>query len=226
MMKTKRIVTIIVLLLIACSSLLVGCDSTGGRKDSIYLVDYRHNGQFILPIAVTKADMPPDSIRHFKTKTTLKEMYDSLCQNNNWQTELFDDYILIKDLSESNLGYCIIYHKQVDNKFNYIACNMSCIFKSNESNVAQLEILVPMHFIPALIGNEIVVEEKEYDFISTKSEIVGFYSGYGFEIYDCNDGVIIKDTIGRTYGNISSFEDTINEFKITISDNKIVFSQI
>lgn len=34
------------------------------------------------------------------------------------------------------------------------------------------------------------------------------------------------NTIGRTYGNVSLFEDTINEFKITIRDNQIVFNQL
>lgn len=110
-MKNKALIIIIILLLSVLIFSLTGCDSSTGKNNNVYLINYRHNGQFILPVMVDKADTAPDSIRHFKSKMLLDDIYNSISVVDNFQTVLYDNFIVTKDLSDSELGYCIIYPK-------------------------------------------------------------------------------------------------------------------
>lgn len=224
-MKNKALIFIIILLLSVLIFSLTGCDSSSGKNDKVCLINYRHNGQFTLPVMVDKADTAPDSIRHFKSKMSLVDIYNSISEVDNFQTVLYDNFIVAKDLSYSELGYCIIYPKQID-KFNYIACNMACLFKAIDSEMLLHEILVPMYFVPSLMDDCILIEEKEYVLTASTAEVIEFYKEYGFEIEELQDRIVIKDTIGRSFGDNISFDETVNAFELSIHDNKITFRQI
>ncbi len=224
-MRNNVLTILLTVVLLSLSVCFVGCNSTTGRNNSVYLISYRHDGQFILPIKVSKADSAPDSTRHFKSKMSLYEIYESISADDKLYIVYCDSYIIVQDISVKNLGYCIIYPKQVD-KFNYIANNMSYTFQSETNNFSVLEILVPVHLIPALIGNNVLIENKEYEFKSTIESLVSFYEYYGFNIQYSQNGIIVTDTIGRLLGDTNCFDDTINSFEIIIHDSTVAFNQI
>lgn len=225
-MKKKFIIYLILIIILSgITTCFAGCDSTSGRSNNVYLTSYRYNGEFILPIRVVKADMLPNPIRRFKSRMALSAIYDSLCKTDGLQAEYCENYIVVKDLSTKNLGYCIIYPRQ-ENEFNYIASNMACRFHYDKSDSTILQILVPMHFIPSLIEDNVLIENEEYEFKSTKDELISFYSEYDFEVVETQTGIILKDTIGRKFGDLIVFDETVNSFEIVLRDSIITFKEI
>ncbi|MEG1663465.1 MAG: hypothetical protein RR338_05705, partial [Clostridia bacterium] len=109
-------------------------------------------------------------------------------------------------------------------KFNYIASNMACKFYAENNEYSQKEILVPMHLIPSLIGDNILTENKEYEFKSTQEAVVAFYKTYGFEIEYSQNGIIVKDTIRLNEGY--DVTGTIDKFEILIKDLSVTFKSI
>ncbi len=101
--------------------------------------------------------------------------------------------------------------------FIYIACNMACLFKAIDSEMLLLEILVPMHFIPSLMDDCILIEEKEYVLTASTAEVIEFYKEYGFEIEELQERIIIKDTIGRSFGDNISFDETVSCVKTSFN---------
>ncbi|MEG2688240.1 MAG: hypothetical protein RSA24_03645 [Clostridia bacterium] len=230
MVKTKKLLKIsiiaisLVVILLALSICFVGCDSTSGCSNTVNLASYRKNSQFFnLPIKVTKATGAPASTKNFRSRMSLCEIFESLSADDKLQTNFCETYIVAKDLSSKNLGYCLIYAKKVD-KFNYIASNMACKFYAENNEYSQKEILVPMHLIPSLIGDNILTENKEYEFKSTQEAVVAFYKTYGFEIENSQNGIIVKDTIRLNEGY--DHTGTIDSFEIIIKNSSIAFKSI
>lgn len=223
-MKNKILIVLLIIILLSLSVCIIGCNSTSGRNSNVYLSTYRHDGLFVLPIKVSMADTPPDSIRHFKSKMSLSEIYNSLCVIDGLRSEHCESFIIVKDLSDKNFGYCIIYPKQVG-QFNYIVNNMACIFKSEKSDYLSLEILAPVHLIPALMEDNALIENKEYELKASKGDIISFYLEYEFEVEEFENRILVKDTIGRKIGDKVSFDETINVFEVLIYDTTIMFRQ-
>ena len=227
-MRKKYLLLSIILIISILSICFVGCNNIGGKDNKLLLISYRHNGQFFtLPVKVLKTDAPMDSLRHFKSRMSLHEIYESVISSGSLQAKLCNNYIVIKDLSAKNLGYCIISSKKTG-AFNYIARNMACFYNNNFSSPqsALVEILIPIHFIPELIEDNVLIENKEYALNATIENVISFYNENGFEVTPSQSGIRVKDNIGRISGGQPYFDEIINAFEITSRENKIAFAKI
>lgn len=176
-----------------------------GPSNSVYLISYRYfvNGSMELPIKVQKRYTDPDPARYFKSKWSLGEIYDALCESDDFYAEYHqsvgNDFVLAKDISANNRGYCLIY-KEYHEQFNYVATNMQCRVYSAKSEINGLGFLIPLHLLPtsSIISEDLsIVEGFEYKTNVSIDDFANFYREYDFEVSIDQNKLLLEDIIGR-----------------------------
>ena len=209
-------IIIFIILSLLCLS---ACDSSGGRSNIVTIDSYRGNYQFQLPINVSKKTNPPDGIKYFKSKESLTEICVNINEDGKYTATEYDGYILIH---HEEHGYCIIAPSEKD-KYNYLITNMAFLANTVEGKELYKQILVPLHMLDVSFDSGTIIEGVEYIFSATKEDLKNFYIEYGFQVEETNDSLVVTDPTGRFYGDMTSFDDVVEQFEIRLDDNKITF---
>lgn len=226
-MKNKTKLLILFAMMLILPFVITAC-GISGPSNSVYLISYRYaNGSMELPIKVQKRYTDPNPARYFKSKWSLDEIYDALCASDDFYAEYHqsvgNDFVLAKDISANNSGYCLIY-KEYHEKFNYVATNMQCRIYSAKSEINRLGFLIPLHWLPtsSIISEDLsIVEGLEYKTNASIDDFAAFYREYDFEVTIDQNKLLLEDTIGKGgYNPVDSiacaceiqFEDGIVRF--------------
>lgn len=229
--KSLLIFSLLTVILISVCLCSVGCNDVGYYSKTVSIQSFRYMKWFSLPIKAIKYQHLPTSPILFKSKMSLSKIYKSINLNKNFEAVYSEEYILVKDISSLNLGYCLIYHCKND-KFNYAVSNMACYIKNPNNQYSYLEVLVPIHFIPSLMESQILTENQEYNFKSTKNELIGFYQENGYAVTETNNKIIVKDLIGKFHKeqdelgaiiDVSDFDSIVEVFEIVLNETTLSF---
>ena len=147
----KKLSAFVLSALIICLALftLAACDGTSGRSDTVTLTNFRDHGrQFVFPVEVTKADAGPTDTRHFRSKLSLDEIYESILSGTDHDIEKRDGYLLVTDLSGEFPAYAYIApYSSEENSFNYLMTNMGYNIADPITDTPYEDALVPLFFI-------------------------------------------------------------------------------
>ena len=220
----KKSLSLLIILLLFLSFSVVACDSTSGRNNKVYLDTFRHDGQFILPVSVTKASISPDSTKYFRSKMSLTQICESVNNSKTYEAIIRQEYVLVRDLSASHLTYCIIKPISYDN-YNYLITNMTCRFHTDNSDSHVGYFLVPLYMISVSIENCIVKSGSEYAFSGTKESLTEFYSNNGYKVTETESGISVEDIKGINYNGTTYFDEVVKHFAIDIGDSVVTFRQ-
>ncbi|HQC54409.1 MAG TPA: hypothetical protein PKX91_01625 [Clostridia bacterium] len=217
-------ICVTVILLTSC---VIACDGSG-RSSTIKINYFRNDGQFVLPIKVTKVTVSPDPLRHFHSKQSIEQMAQEIKDTSKYDVESSKDYLVIKTLDKKN--YCLIATCN-EGQYNYLITNMSCTIESpnHVDETYNRRIIVPFFWIEEPIvsdlGMAVLEENKEYGFTSSLNELQSFYTKQGYEVSALDNTLTITDTTGAKTGTDDNynFEEIIKKVKITVNGSKISF---
>lgn len=223
--KFKIVLTAFILCMIF--AVLVACDSTSGKSDTVYLNSFRsQNEQLILPIPVTRATSGPTNSRLFKSKLSLDEIYDGIVSGTDYEAERGEGYIVVADVGgESPVYIYIAPYDDESGRFNYFATNMGFNLNDPKAGDPYRNALVPLLLIgvPAY-SNEILTGE-EYPLSGTKEEVKNFYASNGYAVTETENSLEITDVTGKTYSDGTvSFDDLAVEFIITFTSGGAIYT--
>lgn len=225
----KKPLAFVVSALIICLTLftLAACDGTSGRSDTVTLTNFRDHGrQFVFPVEVTKADTGPTDTRHFRSKLSLDEIYESILSGTDHYIEKRDGYLLVTDLSGEFPAYAYIApYSSEENSFNYLMTNMGYNIADPRTDTPYEDALVPLFFIGVPADSVRVETGKEYPLYGTKEEIKDFYISCGYAVTETENTFEITDITGKKYsGGEVSFDDVAENFTITFTESGAIYT--
>lgn len=225
----KKPLAFVVSALIICLTLftLAACDGTSGRSDTVTLTNFRDHGrQFVFPVEVTKADTGPTDTRHFRSKLSLDEIYESILSGTDYDIEKRDGYLLVTDLSGEFPAYAYIApYSSEENSFNYLMTNMGYNIADPITDTPYEDALVPLFFIGVPADSVRVETGKEYPLYGTKEEIKDFYISCGYAVTETENAFEITDITGKKYsGGKVSFDDVAENFTITFTESGAIYT--
>lgn len=230
MFNTRKLCCVVGILFVIILSLSVfyGCDNTTGPSKNVDLANYRYADKdwFNLPIKVQNSLSLPDPKIRFKSRLSLEEICESLNRAEDYYAEFNYDnstrYVLAKDKSDKNLGYCLIYKEYFDEKFNYVVTNMECRIYSAKSKINGLGYLIPMHLLvtSSIIGENLsIIEGLEYKTSASIDDFANFYRGYDFEVTIEENKLLLEDKIGK--GGDCPFDGIASACEIQFEDGVV-----
>lgn len=226
-MKNKKLLVTFVIYLLLSVIVFAACDSTSGRSDSVGIGTFRNDGQFVLPVRVTKATMSPDSVVFFNSKMSLSDICISINNSDKYKADMVNGRISVRDVSVADERYCIIQPYE-SKKFNYLVTNMARYLLKNAEDATRSELLVPLHLIDAPLNEYHIYQNTEYAFSSDKAALINFYEHNGYEVDETADGLKITDVTGKFYssvngGTVARFDGVAEEFEIIVSETSVSF---
>lgn len=210
--------------------LMVSCDSTSGKANAIFMQSYRKDGQFELPIKVTRYHAGPITYRAFKSKNSLDEIFQILQKDTYYDCNIYNDYILIIDPSSQKLGYCLVKKLTDSKKFNYYITNMTYLLTPAEHetyNTSYGHIMVPAYLIDDLSAISDIKNNSQYTYSGSIENFVAFYEGNGFEVEKVDSTLIINEPLGKMQADKTYIMNEVAAtFMLTFDNGKLTFQAV
>lgn len=225
MQKFFRFISALILISVTAFA-LAACDGMRGKSDTVSVTGFRdHNDIFVLPIKVLKSNSGPETLRLFKSKMSMDEIYESISAGTEYELIKGDGYILVTNANGPQPEH--IYIAPYDGEqsaFNYLATNMGFLVTDPEADMPYIKILVPLFLIGVPASSAEVVFGNEYPLYGTKEEIKNFYTSCGYAVTETATGIDLTDVTGIKYfdGKVS-YDDILVNFTITFTDRGVKF---